>query len=346
MKNLKISICIPQYNRINYLIRVLESIRHQTYKNIEILISDDFSSDSTQSEILNYLSNFDLDLKYFRQDKNIGYDANLRFSMGMASGDYLLILGNDDSLSESKSIQNLVDFISRLKILPAVVICNYHEYSDPGTLIERVNVSNIIGTGPVVALNNFRKFSFVGGLVFNRHQFKKYDTNIFDGSIYVQIYLGAKIVASGGYLAGFMDSLVAKDVVVNGVPPDRFIDKLGSQNKRLSFKCGGLDKVGFVAYEAIAPTWKSSNEELKFKIFRQILVTSYAYWLFSYRKQGVYVAAINLALGCYPGILTSGVSCSRLTKLRLAGIHVVVSFFGLFAPLVALEKLKIFLLKK
>jgi len=48
---MKISICIPQYNRINYLLNSLERISHQNYDNIEIVISDDCSIDDTESQI-------------------------------------------------------------------------------------------------------------------------------------------------------------------------------------------------------------------------------------------------------------------------------------------------------
>lgn len=48
---MKISICIPQYNRIEYLLKSLRIIEEQTYPNIEISISDDCSSDDTVEKI-------------------------------------------------------------------------------------------------------------------------------------------------------------------------------------------------------------------------------------------------------------------------------------------------------
>ena len=44
---MKISICIPHYNRIEYLLKSLAFIEKQTYDNVEIVISDDNSSDDT-----------------------------------------------------------------------------------------------------------------------------------------------------------------------------------------------------------------------------------------------------------------------------------------------------------
>jgi glycosyltransferase involved in cell wall biosynthesis len=48
---MKISICIPQYNRIKFLISSLQTISEQDYDNIEIVISDDCSSDDTVEQI-------------------------------------------------------------------------------------------------------------------------------------------------------------------------------------------------------------------------------------------------------------------------------------------------------
>ena len=49
--NNKISVIIPTYNRENIIIKSLESILNQTYKNIEILVIDDNSNDNTKQKI-------------------------------------------------------------------------------------------------------------------------------------------------------------------------------------------------------------------------------------------------------------------------------------------------------
>ena len=54
MENKKISIIVPAYNIENYLARCLDSLLNQTYKNIEIIIVDDGSTDSTPSILDDY----------------------------------------------------------------------------------------------------------------------------------------------------------------------------------------------------------------------------------------------------------------------------------------------------
>src|SRR5713226_4040179 len=97
-----ISVCIPHYNRSKYLLAVLESIRNQTYPNTEVIISDDDSSDDSLYVIPKYLAELEgtcsIRFRYIRQEKNLGYDGNLRALMSAATGDYLFILGNDDAL--------------------------------------------------------------------------------------------------------------------------------------------------------------------------------------------------------------------------------------------------------
>ena len=101
---MKISLCIPHYNRIEFLQVVLDSIAAQTYQDLEVIVSDDCSSDD--SERIDVNEDLRVPLIYERQKSNIGYDANLRRSMELASGDYLFVLGNDDALTIIKPLTN------------------------------------------------------------------------------------------------------------------------------------------------------------------------------------------------------------------------------------------------
>ena len=85
---MKISLCIPQYNRIQYLLKNLSVIAQQTYPDIEVVISDDASTDNTEEEIARMMSGYKYPIIYHRHPVNIGYDANLRKSLELATGDY------------------------------------------------------------------------------------------------------------------------------------------------------------------------------------------------------------------------------------------------------------------
>ena len=73
-----ISIGIPVFNGERFISTVLDSLLNQSYKNIEIIISDNSSDDSTESICRMYVES-DSRIKYYRQDKNIGMFPNFNF---------------------------------------------------------------------------------------------------------------------------------------------------------------------------------------------------------------------------------------------------------------------------
>ena len=74
--NSLVTIAIPVFNGYKYLEKTIESIINQDYKKIEILISDNYSSDNTE-KICRYYSKLDNRIKYIKQEKNIGAINNL-----------------------------------------------------------------------------------------------------------------------------------------------------------------------------------------------------------------------------------------------------------------------------
>ncbi|MBW8001951.1 MAG: glycosyltransferase [Planctomycetes bacterium] len=103
--NPKVSICIPTYNRKEYLKETLDSILSQTYKDYEIVIVDDGSTDGTE-EMLKELG---IPITYYWQ-KNNG-DASARNKLiELAKGDYISFIDSDDLLMPD-TIERLVKAI-------------------------------------------------------------------------------------------------------------------------------------------------------------------------------------------------------------------------------------------
>lgn len=90
-----VTIGIPTFNRANLLSRAIESVLNQDYDNIELLISDNASTDSTES-ICQAYAVIDPRLKYFQQVKNIGSGTNFYEVLKKASGSFFMWLGDDD----------------------------------------------------------------------------------------------------------------------------------------------------------------------------------------------------------------------------------------------------------
>lgn len=93
VKNL-VSVVIPTYNRAQFLIQSVESVLTQTYKDIEILIVDDGSTDNTEILVKQKYSDNEK-VKYLRQ-KNRGAAAARNYGIREARGEFFALLDSDD----------------------------------------------------------------------------------------------------------------------------------------------------------------------------------------------------------------------------------------------------------
>lgn len=105
-----VSIGVPCYNSSETIQRTLDSIQAQNYKNIELIISDNCSTDSTRQIIESNESCF-ANVKLLWQPMNKGMHANFLRAIELSSGDYFLFLAADDYLGDSSTIEKLVSCI-------------------------------------------------------------------------------------------------------------------------------------------------------------------------------------------------------------------------------------------
>lgn len=96
----KVSILIPVYNTEKYLVKCLESAINQTLKEIEIIIINDASTDSSLQIIKSYVKNDSrIKLINFNENKGNGYGRNE--GIRSATGEFILFLDSDDWLEEN-----------------------------------------------------------------------------------------------------------------------------------------------------------------------------------------------------------------------------------------------------
>ena len=91
----RVSIGMPVYNGANYLRLALDSLRQQTYEEFEIVISDNASTDETESICRSYADQ-DSRIRYYRQDENIGAVVNFNRVFELSHGDYFKWAAHDD----------------------------------------------------------------------------------------------------------------------------------------------------------------------------------------------------------------------------------------------------------
>lgn len=108
MKNPLISINIPVFKCEKYIIRCLDSVKNQTYKNIEIILVNDCTPDNSITLIENYInSNPNLDIKLFHHSENNGLSVVRNTAITESTGKYIYMLDSDDYISED-CIEKLV----------------------------------------------------------------------------------------------------------------------------------------------------------------------------------------------------------------------------------------------
>lgn len=117
-----LSILIPTYNRALYLKDAIMCLlpQFQSYMDrIEILISDNFSSDDTEFVIDSLRSQFQNRLKFYKQTENIGFEANFEFLINKSQGDYLYLMGDDDLLCDNflQTIMPILDSEKKFSII-------------------------------------------------------------------------------------------------------------------------------------------------------------------------------------------------------------------------------------
>ena len=94
-----ISILIPVYNVQQYLAGCLESVCTQSYRNLEIILVDDGSTDGSK-DVYEAYAQKDTRIRIIKQ-KNSGVAAARTAALGAASGEYLMYVDSDDSISEN-----------------------------------------------------------------------------------------------------------------------------------------------------------------------------------------------------------------------------------------------------
>lgn len=94
----KVSILIPVYNRKNLIEETVQSALNQTYKNIEIIVVDNQSTDNTW-KVLQKLASQDERIKIFQNETNIGPVRNWKRCIDETSGEYGKILWSDDLIA-------------------------------------------------------------------------------------------------------------------------------------------------------------------------------------------------------------------------------------------------------
>lgn len=128
-----VSIIIPVYNRANIVPRTLKTVLEQTYRPLQVILVDNFSTDDTmvvlnQFKIENYEPDFEV---IIAQEKHQTASAARNRGMQFATGDYLMFFDSDD-LMDRRLVQKYVDAFQSAQRRVDIVIARRNQVNDVG----------------------------------------------------------------------------------------------------------------------------------------------------------------------------------------------------------------------
>ena len=113
MEKVRFTVAISAYNIENYVKRAIDSVLNQTFKNYELLVIDDCSTDSTMEVIKQIVGQ---EAKILQTKKNSGTAAASRnIAIENAKGEYLLFLDGDDELYSNETLKEIDEHIKENK---------------------------------------------------------------------------------------------------------------------------------------------------------------------------------------------------------------------------------------
>lgn len=110
-----ISICIPTYSRLEYLKQAVQSCLEQSYADIEICVSQDPKKDGPDQQIMEWCQQQAANIPFFKYNlniQNLGLAGNWNECVQIASGKYIIIIGDDDILMPG-FIHSLVEMLEK-----------------------------------------------------------------------------------------------------------------------------------------------------------------------------------------------------------------------------------------
>jgi hypothetical protein len=200
-----LTIAVPVYSRPNELRQLLASVGAMDSLPAEIVLSEDGSPERPLlrdialqwSEILGARG---CQISFFENEKNLGYDGNVRSLFEKATRRWVMLLGNDDIV-----LPGACEAISKFtNAHHGVHMCSRTFVRFRGDPTNHEAVSRISDADGIFDQQNsdpgmlFRSTAFFGGLVVDREWAKGLATDVYDGTLYYQVYLACHAFIDGG----------------------------------------------------------------------------------------------------------------------------------------------------
>lgn len=212
MKSPLISICILAYNRPDKLYALLQTVDVRDKQNVEIVVSEDYSPRRVEiaAAVERFRKESGYSVVYHENEKNLGYDGNMRAAVRAAHGKWLVFSGDDDEFIPG-ALDKLIHFLNAHDEL--VYVLRSYEVVHPGGAVEKFRYytgNQFFAPGKKTYEELFRKSVFISGFTIKRELIMPYLTERFDGYALLQIYWVAELVLTER--SAYFDEPLARQV--------------------------------------------------------------------------------------------------------------------------------------
>lgn len=154
----KVSVIIPVYNKEKYVKEAIQSVLNQTYKNIEILVLNDASTDKSKDIILEIIEKHP-EIIFIDEKENLGVCKARNKLVDLASGEYILPFDADDVIDKTY-VEKFADALDKNPEY-SVVYCNVKYFQSQNKYIcPNIDYEDIIYNNYLISSSMFRKADF------------------------------------------------------------------------------------------------------------------------------------------------------------------------------------------
>jgi glycosyltransferase involved in cell wall biosynthesis len=217
MEQKLISICIPTYNRPLELKRLLESIDTTKYDDVDIVISENCSPKQaeTREVVEEYKKTHPYEVHYYENERNLGYDKNIRAAVARATGLFCVFFSDDD-MAMPGALDEYIEFVRAHKDC-GYILRSYRNYNEDETEwqdFRYYSTDREFPAGRDTAIELFDRSVFLSGFTIRQEYAKEYVTDAIDGSLLYQMYLLLQVCRR--YPSAYSRILVSKAVPISG----------------------------------------------------------------------------------------------------------------------------------
>lgn len=225
-----LTVAVPTHNGSRYIKQAIDSIIiQQKYFNnhkIEILVSDNASTDNTEQIVKNYIGQQNILISYYRNKENIGYDGNIREVFKKSKGQYVWLLGDDDYLVDG-SIKKFFEVIKQNEELSVILLSLGFLDIKTG---KKFNVNTLKEDVKCLNGDEFFKISkwssaALSSLIINKDDWNNAESEKYIGTQWIHIGALVNILSKNRKYS----YIIAKEMVTVRTNNDRWEDVNGSQ---------------------------------------------------------------------------------------------------------------------